>query len=243
MKTLQLSNEAYAKVQRLLKQGGNSALVEAVEKELSSLPQSSQKGIYVIDENPALDRASRTQQNWIPYFNEQGELMIAPENILESKGNARASLQKDCREHLVVTGTGIDYISNSLEGTIAFNRGSKVVPETHSGKIVIPVFTGTPLPEALKSKEGLRYHVLLFNERFTTEKKLTDALADFSGRKPEDIYTYTPDQGRRNRYPKRAVGFNVNSGWFHVVGYCIFGVSCGLSRGVRLNSEPKARTK
>ena len=242
MKNLQLSNEAYAKVQRLLKQGGSSALVEAVEKELSSMPQASQKGNYVIDENPALDRASRTQAQWIPYFNEQGKLMIAPENVLESQGNARASLQRDCREYYVVTGTGIDYIPNSLEGTIAFNRGSKVVPETHSGKIVIPVFRGTPLPEALKSKEGLRYHILLFNERFTTEKKLTDALADFSGRKPEQIGTWTPTQDSRNSYSKRAVGFGYGDGGFHVVGGdCDYG--SGRSRGVRVNSEPKARTR
>ncbi len=233
MKTLELelSNTAY---QRFKKKGKLPANVLKQARKLIV----DFEGKLAIDTEPADNGAHRTQQGWANYHNEQRKVTIAPEHVLESKGDVRKSLQEDTKRWLI-TGTGVDYILNTEEGRIVYNRGSTVVPERSSKKIKIPILRGVPLPEALK-RDGLRYYILLFNERFTTEKKLTDALVDFSGKKPEQIISYTSSQGNRNSYPKSDVGFNDYLGWFIVNGN-MFDYGSGRSRGVSLNTASVKR--
>lgn len=239
--TIPVSNEAYKLAQKISKRDLSQAVLEAI----NSLSVSS-NGLIVID--PERAKGFKLQKDWGIYFDTQGKLTIAPEHILQSEGDVRESLRKDCIESWIKTGTGLDYLENSLEGNVVYNRGSK--HESRSPKILIPVFRGTPLPDALKAKGGLRYKILQLHEKYTTAKKIIDAEAAFAGKKPNgesyepsECLEWTRGIDSRKNNPKTAVEFNYGYGRFHVLGDGRVGGDDGHSRGVRLVSSQSERTR
>ncbi len=202
------------------------------------------KGKIIID--PRRAQGAKTQDELGKYFDTKGKFTIAPEHVLQSKGDDRESLLTDCMESWIKTGTGIDYLGGfSLDGHIVYNRGSRY--EQRSPKIIIPVFRGTPLPIALKTKGGLRYKVLQLHEKYTTPKKIIEAEVEFAGKKPngesytpDDCLEWTLERDSRNLDRERVVRIYLRSGKFHVGGYDYCdGDGCGRSRGVLFNPRRK----
>lgn len=193
-----------------------------------------------IDTQPADNGAYKTQEQWIISYNGQegefkGKRMISSPDILGAPEHASAeelaSLQEDCRDSWIVTGTHNSYHPNTLAGKVIHNYLSAVVRPKVVSLDDIPVLQGVPLTEVVKMQSGLLYVRALADDEHAKSVDLSKNLVELTGREPQDILFYTPTQSSRNSYPERAVGFGDVGGRFRVSGLR-FDDGSGLSRGV-----------
>ena len=215
-----------------------AALDDAVDNYLSGLRQRQPRGGFAIDPHPADNGAYRTQEQWIAFFNEQQRRMISAADVYRKGKSAPdevlQSLKGDFDKSWLVSSTRNSYSGDDLSGIVTQNYGSGVVTPSRRNVSVIPVYNGTPLAQALETKEGLDYLQALFD---TTDDRdaITGTLENLSGRSADNIFLWTPEQDYRKRYPERAVGFDGRGGRFHVDGSNHFALDFGLSRGVSVS--------
>lgn len=99
--------------------------------------------VVLIDPNAADDRALKTQEQWISYFNNAGRAMISAPNVYQAGKTASdevlASLRGDFYGYWLVSSTRISY-GNDLSGKITHNHGSRVVIPSQRDAKVIPIY-------------------------------------------------------------------------------------------------------
>ena len=188
----------------------------------------------VIDLQPADNGAAKTQEVWIIYFNELKKPMISSPDVYRAgqEGNSRlvASLRNDFNESWLVTSTRESYDSNTLNAKITQDYGSTVVKPT-SKKVLVPVYGGIPLDKVLEDKDGVAYLQAKFGIQDSPDE-IVKTLAALSGKSPDLIKVWTPDQASRASYQKRVAGFDFVDDQFHVGGDGRAYGNDGRSRGV-----------
>jgi hypothetical protein len=235
MKTIQVSEKDY---KALIGIGDPARVVRDLIKDYGH--ELVQPAHIVMDLQPAKNRASHTQNQWIALYNSQrgefhGRRMITSSDVIkapEIAPEALPSLQKDCLDYWVVTSTHISYRPNALAGDITHNYQSAVVRPRMISLDVIPVLQGVSAREVVRISAGRLYLRALANDRYATESRLLQRLADLSQKEPENIFLYTPYQGLRASNPESAVWFGDISAGFNIDGGNIFGDGSGHSRGV-----------
>lgn len=193
-----------------------------------------------IDLQPADNGKYRTQNQWIPFFNEKGVAMISAPDVYRAGQSGSdelvKSLRKDFDRDYIVTSTRIIYNPNSLDAKIVHNHGSTVVKPTES-KVIVPVYQDwTKLSKVLGTEEGKAYLSALFGTKDNAEN-MAKTLSKLSGKSIDDNCVWTPTQDGRKDRPERAVGFDYGSGRFHVDGDgWVDDFDLGQSRGVSVKS-------
>lgn len=191
-----------------------------------------------IDLHPADNGAYNTQKQWINFFNTQRKPMISAADVYRAGKSGYDELLKSLRNDFdvswLVSSTGIGYSGDDLSGKITQNYGSSVVKPSQKDVSIIPVYDGTPLAQALQTKEGVSYLQALLDTN-DEPKEIAGTLEHLSGRSASDTILWTPDQNSRKRYPQRAVGFYDFGGRFLVDGDLHFDDDDGHSRGVSVS--------
>ena len=189
---------------------------------------------FTLDEIAAESGATKSQDSWILWYNQQGRVMASAANIYQAgKTGDRtllASLQKDFLESWIVTSTRIDYDQNTLSSRITQYYGSTVRTPAAT-TIDVPVYNNA-IATVLQDAQGLRYLQSLFNTSDIAEQ-IMQTLEKLSGKTRSEIKIWTPDQASRKSIPQRAVRFDLDSSEFRVVGVDRVGGNVGRSRGVR----------
>lgn len=250
MKEYKLSNKNEKILDQLVADGifksPEAALNDAVANYLSGLRQQGQAVNVIIDPRPADDGASKTQKQWIAYFNNLGEQMFSAPDIYQAGKSASDevldSLKKDFDESWVVSSTRIKYNPTDLSAHIVHNFGSTIVQPTEADVSIIPVYAPESLTKALQKENGVKYLQALFT---TTDnpKTITEVLENISKRKAEGINLWTPSQSSRNpSYPERAVRFYGYDSWFRVDG-SNFGDGSGRSRWASVSPRNECAKK
>jgi len=111
----------------------------------------------VIDLKPADNGKYRTQDKWIPLFNDKGQRMISAPDVYRigqiGSHDLVESVRADFHTAWLVTSTRITYNSNNLGARITHNFGSKVVAPTET-RLVAPVYQNVALGRILETAEG-----------------------------------------------------------------------------------------
>ncbi len=181
---------------------------------------------------------SKTQKDWIEYFNNKGEKMISAPDIYKvaKKGNTKLieSLKKDFKDNWEVTSTRIIYNKKNLKAEIIHEGGSKIVkPKKY--KVKVPILDG----DFEENKETEKYLQALFDTKDSIDKILK-TLKKFG--KDKKLQLWTPDQSSRRNRPIRSVGLYFSDfGRFGVDGVGWFDGSVGLSRGVVVDSAEQTK--
>jgi hypothetical protein len=171
---------------------------------------------------------TKTQKDWIDYFNEKGIKMIsAPDIYLAGKEKNEKlveSLRKDFDESIEMTSTRIIYDKNTLMAEIIHDADSKVVkPKYYTVKV--PIFQG----DFEQNEETEKYLQAVFD----TTDSLSEILAVMKYLGEDKINRlWSPTQESRNRDSIRSVGLCSDGDWFCVVGGDGFDGDGGRSRGV-----------
>ena len=178
---------------------------------------------------------SKTQKDWIDYFNNKGQKMISAPDIYGAVNKELIeSLKEDFKGDWEVTSTRIIYNKNNLQAEIIHNADSKIAkPKKY--KVKIPILNG----EFEENKETEKYLQALFDTKDNIDKILK-TLKKF--RKDKKIRLWTPDQSSRETKPIRSVGlyFSVFVR-FNVSGNNWFDYSEGYSRGVIIDSAKQTK--
>ncbi len=180
---------------------------------------------------------SKTQKDWVEYFNNKGQKMISAPDIYKAakKGNKAIieSLKKDFDDDWEVTSTRIIYNKKNLQAEIIHDVDSKIVkPKKY--KVKVPIFNG----KFEENKETEKYLQTLFDTKDNIDTILK-TLKKFG--KDKKIRLWTPDQSSRKRKQFRSVDlcfyvfdrFNVDGYWFDD--------GDGLSRGVIIDSAKQTK--
>ncbi len=181
---------------------------------------------------------SKTQEDWIQYFNDKGQKMISAPDIYKAakKGNKAIieSLKKDFDDDWEVTSTRIIYNKKDLQAEIIHDVDSKVVkPKKY--KVKVPIWNG----KVEENKETEKYLQALFDTKDNIDTILK-VLKKFG--KEKKIRLWTPDQSSRKRKPIRSVVLYFDGfGRFVVVCDDWFGCDEGLSRGVIIDSAEQTK--
>ncbi len=178
---------------------------------------------------------SKTQKDWIDYFNSKGEKMIsAPDIYRVTNKELIGSLKEDFKEDWEVTSTRIIYNKKNLNAEIIHNADSKVAkPKKY--KVKVPVLNGS----FEENKETEKYLQALFDTKDSLDK-IIKTLKKFG--KDKKIRFWTPSQSSRKDKQVRSVGLCfVVFGWFVVDGVDWFDDSGGLSRGVIIDSAKQTK--
>lgn len=199
----------------------------------------------IVDTFPAANGATRTQEKWIPYFNQKRKRMISAPDVYRIVQNGTPNLiqsvRNDFEEDWLVTSTRETYIPNTLDARITHNYGSTVVRPTEK-TVLVPVYQGTPLDEVLKEKKGVAYLRVKLGTN-DAPKKIRETLTALSGKPANLTSIWTPDQENRLSYQERAALFVFVFDGFRVGGdYCIVDRG-GHSRGVSMESTKPTRKK
>jgi len=183
---------------------------------------------------------SKTQQDWIQYFNNKGEKMISTPDIYrvakEEKKGLIESLQKDFKDKWIVTSTRIVYNKDNLDAKIIHDIGSTIV-KSKKYNLEVPVYDGELVKENSETEAYLQ-------TLFDTKDNLAEILKVMK-RFGEDrkLYLWTPSQSSRASKQVRSVvlyWFDL-FGRFDVVGVNWFGDDCGFSRGVVVESAKQTK--
>ena len=188
-----------------------------------------------IDLHPADNGAVRNQNQWIRFFNEQERIMISAPDVYQAGKYASdevlSSLRRTFDEYWLILSTRPIYSGDDLSGRIIQNYGSKVVRPSPTDVPVIPVYDGTPLTQALQTKEGVSYLQALLDTS-DEPRDIAGTLEKLSKRGEDRIELWTPSQASRQYYDReRGVRFYYYGDRFRVGGN-IHLVTVGLSRGV-----------
>lgn len=223
-----------------------AAIGNATANYLKGLKQDSQSG-NIIDPQPAINGARKTQEQWIAPYNAQegefkGKRMLDSYDVINAprnQPNAVPSLIKDCIDYLLVTGTHIAFKpQENLAGDVIHNYQSTVVRPRVIPLDEIPVLEGIPVQKVVEMTSGLLYVRALANDMKAKPKDLLnnfEALAREAKKGIEQVIFWTPDQASRESNPERAVRFLDDGGGFHVDGDYRFVSNVGYSRGVSVS--------
>src|SRR3989338_7276099 len=109
-----------------------------------------------IDIQPADNGATRTQENWIQYFNEKGQQMISAPLAYKIGQSVNLELLQSVRDDFdkswLVTSTRETYNPNTLDARIIHNHGSTIVQQTEK-TVLVPVYQRALLDDVLKEEE------------------------------------------------------------------------------------------
>ena len=191
------------------------------------------------------DNETRTQKEWIEFFNNIKQRMISAQDVFNLKDD-NASLEllrKDFKDDWLVTSTQIQYNPNNLSATIIQNAGSTVTTPKETKLKCVPVYDDEKLTNILKTKEGVDFINALFGTNLN-KKEIIDFLEKLSNKKASKIYIRTPSQSSRKDKPIRSVRLYFYIFFrFFVGGDSWYDDGDGYSHGVLSVSEPKARSK
>ena len=180
---------------------------------------------------------SKTQEDWIEYFNSKGQKMISAPDIYkvakEEHKELMESLKKDFIDSWIVTSTRIIYNENNLNAEIIHDVDSNIVKQTKTD-VIIPVIWG----EVKETPEVERFLQALFE----TKDNLSDIMKILkrfdSTRK---LCLWLPNQSDRKQKQVRSVGLDFDYfGGFSVYGYWGGGYG-GFSRGVTVSSAKQTK--
>jgi hypothetical protein len=236
MKQVQISNAHSQYLDTLVSNGAFRSREEALRQALEY-----HKKAYVLETNPfqidvkpADGGASKIQDDWIQFFNEQKQIMISAPIVYRAgqtgSKEVLASLRSDFDASWLVTSTRNSYNPSDLGARITQNYGSQVIAPKES-KVLIPVYQGTALPKVLESAEGRKYLRAEFDTR-DSPKKMIKTLEDLSEKDANNILVWTPTQENRRAYPERAVRFYCSVGQFLIYGSSLLLDNSGRSRRV-----------
>jgi len=173
----------------------------------------------------------RTHLGWIDYFNIRKKRMISAPDIYRAAQTESEelldSLRNDFNQKGIVTSTRIFYNPDKLEATICHNTGSSVINPTKL-QTVVPVYKGTLLSGALKSKETADYLQALFDTK-DDDVEIAVALERLTQLTPDRIKLWTPYQASRKSLSDRTISFVVDSNGFHITDYYDIGYSRGVT--------------
>ena len=181
---------------------------------------------------------SKTQKDWVEYFNNKGEKMIsAPDIYKVAKKENKAiieSLNQDFKEDWEVTSTRVVYNKKNLNAEIIHDIDSKIAkPKKY--KVNVPILNGN----FEENKETEKYLQALFDTKNNLDKILK-TLKKFG--KDKKIRLWTPNQHDRKKRQVRSVGLCCDGfGRFVVCGVFWFGGSEGFSRGVIIDSAKQSK--
>ncbi len=181
---------------------------------------------------------SKTQKDWVDYFNRKGEKMISSSDIYKAAKKGKQtiieSLNEDFKDNWEVTSTRILYDKKNLNVEITHDIDSKIVkPKKY--RVKVPVLNG----DFEENKETEKYLQALFDTKDSLDKILK-TLKKFG--KDRKVRLWTPDQSSRKRKPIRSVGLCfVGFGGFGVSGDSWFDYYDGLSRGVIVSSAEQTK--
>ncbi len=170
---------------------------------------------------------SKTQKDWVDYFNNKGEKMISAPDIyraIKEKDKVMPSLKDDLEKDYIVTSTRID----RKKKQIIHDAESKLVKE----KIInceIPEFNGS----FKEDKETETYLKALFDTKDSL-KEILKNLNILGENKELRLWTSS------NKDSVRAVRLCFCDGGFGVVGSGWIGYG-GLSRGVKIDSAKQCK--
>ena len=178
---------------------------------------------------------SKTQKDWIYYFNNKGEKMISTPNIYRATNKELIeSLKKDFEDSLEVTSTRIIYDKDNLNAEIIHDVDSKVV-KPKKCKVKIPILDG----DFEENKETEKYLQALFDTKDNIGKILK-TLKKFG--KDKKLRLWTPNQSNRKERPIRSVVLDFSGFVRFFVGGDFWFVSFGgLSRGVIIDSAKQSK--
>ena len=181
-------------------------------------------------------KISKTQEDWIEYFNSKNTKMISAPDIYKAakKGNKAIieSLKKDFEEDWEVTSTKIIYNKDNLNAEIIHDAESNIVkPKKY--KVKVPVLTGS----FKQDSETEKYLQALFDTKDSIDKILK-VLKKFG--KDKQLRFWTPSQSSRKDKQIRSVGLSFYFDGFYVGGDW-FDYDDGFSRGVITNSAKQTK--
>ncbi len=196
---------------------------------------------------PRPDDEYRTQEDWIQFFNNKKQRMISSPDVLqlmeENNLIAIESLRKDFKDMWLVTSTQIIYNKEDLSATIIQNAGSTVVKPKETKLKSVPCYDGKKLKDVINTTEGLAFLKAILDTNKNVNG-IVQFLESISNKDSNRIRIWTPTQSGRKDKQIRSVclGFG-GFGRFDVGASDWFLNYGGYSRGVLLDSEPKARSK
>lgn len=195
----------------------------------------------LIDLNPSDKGNTKTQDNWIAYFNDKNEIMVSMPDIYlaEKSGNQNLldSLRKDFKDTWIVSSTRIKYTGNNARIIHYFNQGKLIKPIEHN--IVVPDYynngNGTYLNAVPNVLECEAYLQALFETKDNISQ-IQNVLEKLSNYKADKTKLWTPSMDDRNKNVERVSGFGYGSGVFRVNGSGSLLGGSGRSRGVRISA-------
>lgn len=177
---------------------------------------------------------SKTQKDWVNYFNNKGEKMVSAPDIYRAVNKELIeSLKGDFEDDWEVTSTRIIYNKDNLNAEIIHDADSKITkPKQY--KVKVPVLNGN----FEENKETEKYLQALFDTKDSLDKILK-TLKKFG--KDRKIRLWTPTQSQRKDKQVRSVGLYFGDfGRFYVDGDW-FDSSGGYSRGVIIDSAKQSK--
>ena len=212
--------------------------------------------ILTLDDIAAENGATKTQNDWIPYWNAitdgrrfataadmytvLKQMKSDTERGIEpQKQHATillASLRKDWEQSWQVMGTRIIYEKTGSNAKILHDYGRPGVAPSRVS-LEVPEWLGVPILEVLSDRRGLPYLQAFFGTTDSAETIV--ATLEYAGGKPKsEIKIWTPPlkhdtYAMRKDFPEWAAGFDLGSDGFRVDGDGRVGDDGGRSRGVR----------
>ena len=239
---IKVNKDIYIGLKELMKQEGLKSMSAAVDYAVqkSLLPDE------IIDLLSADNKSRKTQDQWISYFNNLNQRMIASYDLLKTDKitpETFRSIRQDCIDSVIITSTRNSYNPKNLSGKITHNYGSTIVTPTiiFCGSTVvkptiipldnIPVYEGTSLTKVVGNSDGLKYLKALANDANAGPLYLLNNFEKLANKEADKILIWTPDQNSRAQNPERALRFLDVNGGFHVFGDSGL-INDGRSRGV-----------
>jgi hypothetical protein len=178
---------------------------------------------------PRPDNYKRTQDDWIPFWNNKGKAMLSIAETLELDDLSVLEIRKDFGWlDWLVTSSRVFFDKNML----VHNYGSTVVKQKEIQLEEIPIFNFTPLKEVLSTLSGFSFMQAVFDNSQITKEDIIKKLKRLSGKSANDIYIYTPSEKERQKRPVQALGCYFDDVSFYLYFDGWIGGNLGYSRGV-----------
>ena len=221
---------------------------ESVTKQINNLEK-----VLILDDSAADSRNSRTQNQWIEYWNninDERRFASAPDlyqffKQLRTKGDEAKtlvdSLREDFKESWIMTSTRLIYQPNNYNAKIIHNYGNKNPALIKEMDIKVPEYLGVLIADKTNDEDCLTYLKALFDTKDDIEE-IISVLEYISDKSRKKIKLWTPPLENntyyiRKQHPERAVWLCFYDDEFHVNGNSHVGINLGRSRGVSENQQ------
>lgn len=228
------------------------------ELNLSKTPSKppDQPRIITLDEAAADNGSTKTQNQWIGYWNtiQDGRVFSSAPDLYQAFKQLKSlqegspqerqqsqslidSLRQDFRQSWVVTSTRLIHQPNTLDTKIIHHFGNKDPSLIQQTELEVPEYLGIRLANSLSDPKLEIYLQSLLDTKDNIEE-ITKTLEFISNKPRPNIKIWTPPLQinqylTRQQYPERAARFGIDAGGFRVVGGGLVDDDDGRSWGVR----------